>query len=124
MADAHDGGVAVRLDLLPGLGIVVLVGVGERDHPGLHRRHVLAEPILHFFQQLDRVVKAAVDEVDGFAVEALRPRRRGLLVDLRRIADRIENGDLLVDGTPDLSLWRGDDLVHGHGPWGLRRPSR
>jgi hypothetical protein len=53
MADAEDRRVGVRLDVFPQLGIVVAVIVVERDDAGLHARHVLGEPRLHLFEQLD-----------------------------------------------------------------------
>ena len=88
----------LRLDLVPGLGIVVLIGRRERDDLRLDARHVLGEPGLHLLEQLDRIVEPAIDQIDRLAVEALEPRRRRLPGDLRRIADRIENGDLLLGG--------------------------
>ncbi|MBV8512903.1 MAG: hypothetical protein JO289_22295 [Xanthobacteraceae bacterium] len=68
---------------------------------------MLGKPGLHLLEQLDRIVKPAVNQVDGLAVQRIEPPCRGFLGDLGRIADRIEHGDL------GLASRFADDIEHG-----------
>src|SRR5256885_2864918 len=59
----------------------------------LHARHVLGEPRLHLREEDIGVVEAAVDQIDGAAVQRVQTRRQRLGGDLRRIPGRIEDGE-------------------------------
>src|SRR5580700_5059038 len=88
VADADDGGIAVRLDLVPGFRIVLLIGRGQRHDPRLDVRHMRGKPRRNLLEKLDRIVKPAIDQVDRLAVEAFKARCRGFPRNLRRRADR------------------------------------
>ncbi len=78
MADADDGAIAVGFDRLPGFRIVFRVDARHLDELGLHRWHMLGEPVLHLAQKKSGVVEARIDEINRLAVEAPQPRRHRL----------------------------------------------
>ena len=109
MADAYDRRIAIGLDLFPGLGIVVAIVIRQADQFGGDTGHMRREPGLHLFQQFDGIIKTAIDQIDGLAVEGFETGRGSSALHLRRIADRIENGDL-------LGAARHNFIEHAHPP--------
>src|SRR5580704_5280390 len=122
MADADDGGVAVRLDLVPGFRIVLLIGRRQGHDPRLDVRHMRGEPRRDLLEQFDRIVEPAIDQIDRLAVEAFEARRCGFPRNLRRRTDRTQDRESLGGGGERFNrlTFRGrDDPIHAM----LLRPS-
>src|SRR6516164_7085039 len=113
VTNAENRGVPVRLDLFPELRVVVAVIVSERNDAGLDTRHMLREPGLDLFEQLDRIVEPAVDQVDGLAVQRVEPRCGRLLGDLWRVTDRVEDRDLGLTSRFADGVEHGRNLMNG-----------
>ncbi len=66
---------------------------------------MLGEPRLHLLEEDVGVVEAAVDQVDGLAVERVEPRRQRLARHLRGEADRVQDRELAVRRHDGLPPW-------------------
>ena len=77
MADGHDRGMALLLDLLPQRRIILGIRAGLALEDRVDRWHVLFEPKLHLLQQGPAAGKAGIDQVNSLAVQAVKPGRHG-----------------------------------------------